>query len=288
MEDEDARRVALTYSIVARDADSGELGVAVQSRAFACGAPVMWARPGVGAVATQAFGERSYGPLGLDLLAAGKTPEQALAALVTADPQSEVRQVAIVSADGAVAAHTGEACIPDAGHQIGEGYSVQANIMRSPDVWPTMADAFESADGSLARRMLTALEAAQEAGGDWRGVQAAGLLLVPVEGKPWDVVADLRVDDHPEPLRELRRLLDLRDGYAAIYEGEPPRGEAARSFGMAEIDVGLADLMDAAHAGDVERARQLIAPLLAEEPRWGMLVRVLGSRGLLPHADEIV
>jgi uncharacterized Ntn-hydrolase superfamily protein len=288
VEGEDARRVALTYSIVARDADSGQLGVAVQSRAFACGAPVMWARPGVGAVATQAFGERSYGPLGLDLLAAGKTPEQALAALVTADPQSEVRQVAIVSADGAVAAHTGEACIPDAGHQIGEGYSVQANIMRSPDIWPAMADAFESANGSLARRMLTALEAAQEAGGDWRGMQAAGLLLVPVEGKPWDVVADLRVDDHPEPVRELRRLLDLHDGYAAIYEGEPPRGEAARSSGMAEIDIGLADLMDAAYAGDVERARQLIGPLLSEEPRWAMLVRVLGSRGLLPHADEIV
>jgi uncharacterized Ntn-hydrolase superfamily protein len=121
VEGEDARRVALTYSIVARDAESGELGVAVQSRAFACGAPVMWARPGVGAVATQAFGERSYGPLGLDLLAAGKTPEQALAALVAADPDSEVRQVAILSTDGAVAAHTGGSCIPDAGHQTGEG-----------------------------------------------------------------------------------------------------------------------------------------------------------------------
>jgi uncharacterized Ntn-hydrolase superfamily protein len=233
VEGEDARRVVLTYSIVARDADSGELGVAVQSRAFACGASVMWARPGVGAVATQAFGERSYGALGLDLLAAGKTPEQALAALVTADEQSDVRQVAIVNADGAVAAHTGEACIPDAGHRTGEGYSVQANIMRSPEVWPAMADAFESATGSLARRMLAALEAAEEAGGDWRGMQAAALLVVPPEGRPWDVVADLRVDDHSAPVKELRRLLDLRDGYAAIYEGEAPRGEAARAFGMA-------------------------------------------------------
>ena len=288
MEGEDARRVALTYSIVARDADSGELGVAVQSRAFACGAPVMWARPGVGAVATQAFGERSYGPLGLELLAAGKTPEQALAALVTADEQSDVRQVGMVNADGAVAAHTGEACIPDAGHQTGAGYSVQANIMRSPEVWPAMAAAFESATGSLARRMLTALEAAEEAGGDWRGMQAAGLLVVPAEGKPWEVVADLRVDDHPAPLEELHRLLDLRDGYAAIYEGEAPRGKAARAFGMAENDVGLAELLDAAHAGDVERARALLAPLLAQEPRWALLVRVLGARGLLPHADEIV
>jgi uncharacterized Ntn-hydrolase superfamily protein len=288
VEGEDARRVALTYSIVARDAESGELGVAVQSRAFACGAPVMWARPEVGAVATQAFGERSYGPLGLDLLAAGKTPEQVLAALVTADPESQTRQVAILSADGTAAAHTGELCIPDAGHQTGDGYSVQANIMRSPEVWPAMAAAFESAGGSLARRMLAALEAAQEAGGDWRGMQAAGLLVVPAEGKPWEVVADLRVDDHSEPLKELRRLLDLHDGYAAIYEGQAPRGAAARSFGMGELDVGLADLIDAAKADDVERARELLAPLLAEEPRWAILVRVLGLRGLLPHADEIV
>jgi uncharacterized Ntn-hydrolase superfamily protein len=151
-----------------------------------------------------------------------------------------------------------------------------------------MADAFESATGSLARRMLAALEAAEEAGGDWRGMQAAGLLVVPSEGKPWEVVADLRVDDHPEPLKELRRLLDLHDGYDAIYEGEAPRGKAARAFGMAENDVGLADLLDAAHAGDVERARALLAPLLAQEPRWALLVRVLGARGLLPHADEIV
>jgi uncharacterized Ntn-hydrolase superfamily protein len=288
VEGEDARRVALTYSIVARDAESGELGVAVQSRAFACGAPVMWARPGVGAVATQSYAERSYGPLGLDLLAAGKTPMQALAALVTADEEAEVRQVAILGADGAVAAHTGELCIPDAGHRTGEGYSVQANIMRSPDVWPAMAEAFESARGSLSRRMLGALETAQEAGGDWRGMQAAGMLVVPAEGRPWEVVTDLRVDDHPEPLQELRRLLDLQDGYAAVFEEEAPRGEAARSFGMAELDVSLAELLDAAHADDVPRAREILAPFLAEEPRWAIYVRVLGLRGLLPHADEIV
>jgi uncharacterized Ntn-hydrolase superfamily protein len=288
VEGQDARRVALTYSIVARDAESGELGVAVQSRAFACGAPVMWARPGVGAVATQSYAERSYGPLGLDLLAAGKTPVQALAALVTADDQAEVRQVAMLGVDGAVAAHTGELCIPDAGHRTGEGYSVQANIMRNPDVWPAMAETFESARGSLSRRMLAALEAAQEAGGDWRGMQAAGMLVVAAEGKPWEVVTDLRVDDHPEPLQELRRLLDLQDGYAAVFEGEEPRREAARSFGMAELDVSLAELLDAAHADDVARAREVLAPFLAEEPRWAIYVRVLGLRGLLPHADEIV
>jgi uncharacterized Ntn-hydrolase superfamily protein len=247
----------------------------------------MWARPGVGAVATQSFSERSYGPLGLKLLAVGKTPEQALAALVAGDPDSAVRQVAILGADGAVAAHTGESCIPDAGHQTGEGYSVQANIMRSPDVWPAMAEAFESATGTLARRLLTALDAAEAAGGDWRGVQAAGLLVVPAEGKPWETLTELRVDDHPEPLSELRRLLGLDEGYAAMLEGDR-RAEAARGSRMDELDVRLAELADAAHADDVARARDLLAPLLAEEPRWADYVRALGARGYLPRADELI
>jgi uncharacterized Ntn-hydrolase superfamily protein len=247
----------------------------------------MWARPGVGAVATQSFSERSYGPLGLELLAVGKTPEQALAALVAGDPDSAVRQVAILGADGAVAAHTGESCIPDAGHQTGEGYSVQANIMRSPDVWPAMAEAFESATGTLARRLLTALDAAEAAGGDWRGMQAAGLLVVPAEGKPWETLTELRVDDHPEPLSELRRLLGLDEGYAAMLESDR-RAEAARGSRMDELDVRLAELADAAHADDVARARDLLAPLLAEEPRWAHYVRALGARGYLPRADELI
>lgn len=247
----------------------------------------MWARPGVGAVATQAFSERSYGPLGLDLLAAGKTPEQALVALVTADPDADVRQVAILSADGAVAGHTGAQCIPDAGHQTGDGYSVQANIMRSPSVWPAMAEAFEAADGPLARRMLAALDAGEAAGGDWRGMQAAGLLVVAAEGKPWETVNELRVDDHPEPLAELRRLLALDEGYTAMYEGDR-RAEAARGARMDELDVRFAEVADAAHADDVTRARELLAPLLAEEPRWADYIRALGARGYLPHADELI
>jgi uncharacterized Ntn-hydrolase superfamily protein len=246
----------------------------------------MWARPGVGAVATQSFSERSYGPLGLELLAAGKTPEQALAALVAGDPDSAVRQVAILGADGAVAAHTGDSCIPDAGHQTGDGYSVQANIMRNPTVWPAMAKAFEAATGTLARRLLTALDAAEAAGGDWRGMQAAGLLVVAAEGKPWETVTELRVDDHPEPLSELRRLLGLDEGYTAMLEGDR-RAEAARGSRMDELDVRLAELADAAHADDVARARDLLAPLLAEEPRWADYVRALGARGYLPHADEL-
>lgn len=287
MEGQDARPVLLTYSIVARDSETGQLGAAVQSRAFACGSGVLWARPGVGVVASQSYAERSYGPLGLDLLQAGKTPEQALAALVTADPDQSVRQVAILAADGTAAAHTGADCIPDAGHQLGDGFSVQANIMRSTSVWPAMATAFEAASGPLARRLLAALDAAEDAGGDWRGKQAAGLLVVPAEGKPWETVVDLRVDDHEDPLGELRRLLDLHDGYEAMDEpGE--RAEAARRLGMDELDVRFSEILDAAHADDVVRARELLAPLLAEEPRWAAYVAVLGARGYLPHADELV
>lgn len=287
MEGQNARPVLLTYSIVARDSETGQLGAAVQSRAFACGSGVLWARPSVGVVATQSYAERSYGPLGLDLLQAGKTPEQALAALVTADPDQSVRQVAMLAADGTAAAHTGADCIPDAGHRLGDGFSVQANIMRSTSVWPAMATAFEAASGPLARRLLAALDAAEDAGGDWRGKQAAGLLVVPAEGKPWETVVDLRVDDHEDPLGELRRLLDLHDGYEAMDKpGEI--AAAARRLRMDDLDVRFAEILDAAHADDVPRARELLAPLLAEEPRWAAYVAVLGARGYLPHADELV
>jgi uncharacterized Ntn-hydrolase superfamily protein len=247
---------------------------------------VLWARPGVGVVATQALSERSYGPLGLELLEGGKTPELALAALVAADPDSSVRQVAMVGTDGA-AAHTGADCIPDAGHRLGDGYSVQANCVRSPSVWATMAEAFEAASGPLAARLLAALDAAEAAGGDWRGMQAAGLLVVEGEGHSWETVFDLRVDDHPEPLKELRRLFDLAEGYQALSQVDD-RTEAARAAGLEEIDVVWAQIFDAAHADDVARARELLAPLLAEEPRWADYVRALGGRGFLPHADELV
>jgi uncharacterized Ntn-hydrolase superfamily protein len=248
---------------------------------------VLWAKAGIGVVATQALSERSYGPLGLELLEAGKTPELALAALVAADPDSSVRQVAMVGTDGAAAAHTGADCIPDAGHQLGDGYSVQANCIRNPSVWPAMATAFEAATGSLAFRLLAALDAAEAAGGDWRGRQAAGLLVVEGEGKSWETVFDLRVEDHPDPLRELRRLVDLANGYQALSQvGD--RSQAARAAGLEEIDVVWAEIFDAAHADDVGRARKLLAPLLAEEPRWADYVRALGGRGFLPHADELV
>lgn len=279
----------MTYSIVARDAETRELGVAVQSRAFRTGgAP--WAAAGVGAVATQSFTERSYAPLGLELLRAGKTPEQALNGLVAADADASVRQVAIVDAEGRTAVHTGEACIPEAGHETGEGYSVQANMMRSAKIWPAMARAFEAATGTLARRLLAALDAAEEAGGDWRGQQAGGILVVPGVTRTrsvWERVSDLRVDDHPEPLVELRRLLDLEEGYRAVVRTDR-RAEAARAGGLSELDVVWAEILDAAHAGDVERARELLAPLLAEEPRWAEYARTIAARGLLPNAERLL
>jgi uncharacterized Ntn-hydrolase superfamily protein len=150
-----------------------------------------------------------------------------------------------------------------------------------------MAEAFEAATGTLARRLLAALEAAEAAGGDWRGMQAAGLLVIEADAKPWERVFDLRVEDHPAPLEELRRLHDLAEGYRAMTRVEE-RAEAGRAAGLAELDVRFAELLDAAHAGELGRARELLAPLLAEEPRWAEYVRTLGARGYLPHADELV
>ena len=175
----------MTYSIIARDPETGELGVAVQSRAFNTGAVVPWGAPGVGVVATQSYTELSYGPLGLELLRAGKTPEEALTELVAADDDSAYRQVAMLDAEGRVAVHVGEACIPAAGFVAGDGFSAQANMVENERVWESMAESFERSEGPLADRLLDALDAAEAAGGDWRGRQAGGILVVAAEGEPW-------------------------------------------------------------------------------------------------------
>jgi len=208
--------LANTYSIVAYDPHLNQFGVAVQSHYFAVGSLVPWAEPGVGAVATQSFIEVSYGPVGLALIRAGKTAEQALQGLLASDPQSAVRQVAMVDAQGTVAAHTGKRCISEAGHKQGIHYSVQANLMLKDTVWDAMADAYEKTTGDLADRMLAALEAAESQAGDIRGAQSAALIVVSSEPTPapWDGrVFDLRVDDHPLPLVELRRLHAISRAY---------------------------------------------------------------------------
>jgi uncharacterized Ntn-hydrolase superfamily protein len=276
----------MTYSIVARDPETGELGVAVQSRAFNTGAVVPWAAPGVGVVATQSYTEVSYGPLGLELLRARKSPEQALAELVAADDDSAYRQVAILDAAGSVAVHVGEACIPAAGFAVGDGFSAQANMVDSERVWQSMAEAFQHSEGPLAERLLAALDAAEAAGGDWRGRQAGGIVVVGPEGQPWERDVDLRVDDHADPLGELRRLLRLRRAYQSMRG--PPGPSADDLDVLPELDRRLAAIFGATATGRVDEARGLFRPLLEEEPRWGDFVRTLADRDLLPHAAELL
>jgi uncharacterized Ntn-hydrolase superfamily protein len=276
----------MTYSIVARDKETGALGVAVQSRAFNTAALVPWGSPGVGVVATQSYTEVSYGPLGLELLQTGNTPEEALAELVAADDDSAYRQVAILDREGRVAVHVGEACIPAAGFAMGDGFSAQANMVDSERVWESMAESFEQSQGPLAERLLGALDAAEAAGGDWRGRQAGGILVVAAEGRPWEREVDLRVDDHADPLGELRRLLRMLQAYHAIRE--PPGPTEEQLAVLHELDRQLARIFGATAAGRVTEARALLQPLLETEPRWADFIRSLGDRDLLPHAAELL
>ncbi len=216
-----ADQLAHTYSIVARDAGTGQLGVAVQSHYFSVFL-VAWAEAGVGAVATQAFGDPAYGQLGLDLMRARKSAPDALAGLLAADPMKEVRQVAMVDALGRVAAHTGSTTIPEAGHIVGDGFSVQANMMLKNSVWPAMAEAYRGAKGELVDRFVAALDAAEAEGGDIRGRQSAAIRIVEPKstGRPWiDTIFDLRVDDAAEPLVEIRRLVAVRRAYIHMRLG---------------------------------------------------------------------
>jgi uncharacterized Ntn-hydrolase superfamily protein len=286
-----------TYSIVARDDATGELGVAVQSHWFSVGSIVSWASPGVGAVATQSLVDPAYGPRMLDRLAAGQSPDAALRELLGADDGAGVRQVAAVDNDGAVAIHTGEGCIAYAGHASGNGFSVQANMMASPGVWPAMADAYGSAEGPFARRLLAALEAGERAGGDVRGRQSAALLVVPAEGDAWTTVADLRVDDHPEPLAELRRLLDLGDAYALAGEGDDLVGEGRHAEAgeryqrASELAPDNDELMfwaglALAQADEPEAGLELVRAAIARHPGWGDLLDRLESE-IAPSAAAV-
>ena len=290
------RRPVHTFSIVARDAKTGELGVAVQSHWFAIGPLVPWAEAGVGAIATQSFVDASYGKLGLDLMRAGRSAPDALKGLLAADLNREVRQVAMIDASGKVSAHTGAKCIPATGQQIGENYSVQANLMLNDKVWPTMAKAFESAQGDLAARLLAALEAAQAAGGDIRGKQSAALIVVSGKptGRPWqDRVFDLRVDDHPDPVAELGRLVNLQRAYNLMNEGdlavEKKDHEAAlRAYAAAETLVPENAEMIYWHAvalvnmKRVDESLPLFRKVFALDPNWKTLTPRLVGVGLLP------
>lgn len=238
----------MTYSLVARDAATGELGVAVQSRSFGTGAACPWARAGVGAVATQSFTLRSYGPRALDLVGAGSSPAEALATLTAQDELRDFRQVAIVDAEGRVAAHTGAACIASAGSVAGAGFSAQGNMLRTDEVVPALAAAFE----------------------------AGGIVVVPGEkADPFERVVDLRVDNHPEPLRELRRLLEHALALRRLRRARPEELDdevaRARSAGVDE-DVARWLAALALVRDDPERAEAWLAPLPDAE-RWRTALR---------------
>jgi uncharacterized Ntn-hydrolase superfamily protein len=299
---ESPRRPVHTYSIVARDSASGQLGVAVQSHWFSVGSIVTWAQPGVGAVATQSFAEVSYGPLGLELMRAGKSANQALAALLAGDEHEAVRQVAMVDTRGRVAAHTGADAIIEACDRQGDGYSVQANLMLNPTVCDAMATVYESSDGDLAERLLMALEAAQREGGDIRGRQSAAILVVSGDRRQpsWGGrVFDLRIEDHPQPLEELRRLLTLARAYNYMNQGDElvTRGDiesAVEAYSIAEALAPDSHEMIFWHAvtlagvGKVEEALPLFRKAFAMWPDWRTLVPRLPAAGLLPDDPDLI
>jgi uncharacterized Ntn-hydrolase superfamily protein len=296
------QRPVHTYSIVARDAETGELGVAVQSHWFSVGSVVPWAEAGVGAVATQSFVDPSYGKLGLDLMRAGKSAPDALRALLAGDEARDVRQVAMIDAQGRVMAHTGAKNIAEAGHATGKDYSVQANLMLSDKVWPAMARAFEATKGDLAERMMAALEAAQQAGGDIRGKQSAALIVVTGKptGRAWtDRVFDLRIDDHPDPLKELRRLLTLHRAYNHMNAGDLAVEHKDNERALKEYSAAARLAPDNAemvfwHAvalvnmGRVDESLPLFRRVFAMDKNWVTLTPRLVKSGLLPDDPKLI
>jgi uncharacterized Ntn-hydrolase superfamily protein len=285
-----------TYSIVAIDKATGELGAAVQSHWFSVGSSVIWAESGIGAVCTQSFIDPSYGPLGLDLLRAGKTAEEALAGLIRSDKNESVRQVAMVDAKGRVAAHTGKNCIPEAGNYIGDGFSCQANLMLKNTVWNAMAKAFAAAQGELVDRLMAALEAGEAEGGDIRGRQSAAIIVVRgrSSGVWWkDRIYDLRVEDNPAPLVELKRLIRLNKAYNFMNKGDDLLTEnkiedAMKSYTQAmEMYPDNAEMVfwpavTLASTGKVAESLPLFKKVFAMDPNWVTLVQRLPQVGQLP------
>jgi len=293
------QRLMHTFSIVARDPKTGEIGVAVQSHWFSVGPIVPWAEAGVGAVATQSFVDPSYGPKGLDLMRSGKSAPEALKELIAADSSEAVRQVAMVDAKGYVAVHTGKRCIECAGHKTGEGYSVQANLMLNDRVPTAMAKAFEKAKGDFAERMMAALEVAQEVGGDIRGKQSAAMIVVKAQssGKPWaDRVVDLRVEDHPEPLKELRRLLNLARAYNHMNAGDiaMEKNDVARAmeeYSTAmkmvrdNVEIAFWSAITLATKGKVDQAVPIFKKVFEADKNWVEVLKRLPKAGLISENE---
>jgi len=296
--------LAHTFSIVARDPVTGDLGVAVQSHWFSVGSIVTWAEAGVGAIATQSFVDPAYGYKGLELMRGGMSAPDALKKLLAADAQREVRQVAFIDAQGRVDAFTGKLDIADAGHKVGVQYCVQANMMANAKVWPAMAAAFEATKGDLADRLLAALEAAQAAGGDIRGKQSAAILIVKAtsSGRPWagaDRLFDLRVEDHPAPIPELTRLIRLQRAYAHANRGDELVSEkkidealkeyaAARQLAPEILELPFWEAVTLTVVGRWAEAEPIFTRVFAKEPFWADLVPRLPAAGQLPDDKALV
>lgn len=294
--------LAHTYSIVAKDTVTGEMGVAVQSNWFSVGSLVTWGKAGVGVVATQAFVNASFGPRGLNLLENGLTAQLAVKTLIDLDEGRDFRQLAILDVDGNVEAYTGANCIAEAGHLTGKNYAVQANLMEKNTVWPAMAKAFEQAKGSLAERLMAALEAAQNEGGDIRGKQSAAILVVKAQstGNSWeDKVVDLRVEDHPNPIAEMRRLLTVQKAYDFMNKGdlavEVGDNKLAKEHYMNAQKLNPNNLemkywyaVTLANNGELDEAKAIFKEVFEQNNKWRELTpRLVKPKLLLVSAKEL-
>lgn len=295
-------RLVHTFSIVARDAETGRMGVAVQSHWFSVGPIVPWAEAGVGAVATQSLVKISYGPGGLALMRESLSPDQALSALLANDEGREVRQVAMIDARGRVAAHTGTKCIAAAGHYVGDSFSVQANLMLNDGIVPAMRRAYETTRGDLADRMLAALEAAQAAGGDIRGRQSAAMIIVSGERQPspWEGrVLELRIEDHKTPVKELKRLVRLHRAYEHSNRGDElvekekfdeAMIEYAKAAELAPeiVELRFWQAVTLFGGGREKEGLDLFKQVFAEEPIWVDVVPRVVPLGLLPDDEAVL
>jgi uncharacterized Ntn-hydrolase superfamily protein len=291
----------VTYSIVARDPETGEMGVATQSQAFAVGNSVPFALPGHGVIATQSMAEPMYGSVGLDLLQGGFTAQEVLTALSSVDPQPERRQVAVLNVSGDLAAYTGTSCVDAAGHLIGDTCVALANMAASPLVWESMVERFENSGGPLAQRLLSALQAAEDAGGDFRGRRSAAIMVIrpSTTGRPWhDMAVDLRVDDSADPISALADLLVTRARYQDVVrafqqaiDGDPETADRELELlrpmdPRTEPDQLMWRAVIAALAGREDAAREMLSELATCAPQFLEAARRFGKAGLMP-ADVI-
>jgi uncharacterized Ntn-hydrolase superfamily protein len=292
--------LANTYSIVARDTITGEMGVAVQSHWYSVGTIVSWGEAGVGVIATQSFVNPSFGPRGLALLKEGLSAQQVLDLMIEADDGRDVRQLAILDSKGNAASYTGKNCIDAAGNLVGDNYSVQANMMLNDKVWGAMSDSFENSKGPLSERLLLALEAAEATGGDIRGKQSAAILVVKPEssGQIWlDRKVDIRVDDNPQPLKELRRILKVHQAYGHMNNGDLAIEHNDMDLAMKEYlaaetmfpdneEMKYWHAVTLANIGQIEESLPLFREVFLKNKNWVTLTPRLIKSNLLTVSEE--